>query len=160
MSRVDRLNHAFVETVPDHLDEGTLYIALGHATMLHLCACGCGSEVVLPLSPTDWRMMFDGETVSVSPSVGSWSLACRSHYVVDHGRVRWAGNWTNEEIAAGRRRDRRCKDTRAGAVDKITTPHNRSSATAPASPVIDAIARPYGRMHAGWSTRLKRWLRL
>jgi hypothetical protein len=97
----------FVGEMPEILDEGVLYVSLQHRSMLHLCACGCGSEVALPLAPLDWRFTWDGETMSVSPSVGSWSLPCRSHYVIDRGRVRWAGDWSDKEIASGRQHDRR-----------------------------------------------------
>ena len=38
----------------------------------------------LPLSPIDWRLNFDGDSISVSPSVGNWSLGD----LVSHGRVR------------------------------------------------------------------------
>jgi hypothetical protein len=76
--------------MPERLDDGVLYVSLEHATMVHSCACGCGSEVVLTLSPTDWRLTYDGEAVSVWPSVGSWSLPCRSHYFIERGLVRWA----------------------------------------------------------------------
>ena len=114
MSRVDCLRHEFVRTVPECLDKGTLYVSLEHATMLHLCACGCGSEVALPLSPTDWRLTYDGDSISVWPSVGSWSLPCRSHYVIDGGRIKWAARWTNEEIEAGQIHDRHSKAARYG----------------------------------------------
>lgn len=127
--RTAHLAPAFVEVVPEVLEAGTLYVCPAHATMLHLCACGCGSEVVLPLSPIDWRLTFDGETVSVEPSVGSWALPCRSHYVIDRGRVRWAGDWSEDEVRRGREHDRRRKASRYGrAVIK----------TASASGVADA----------------------
>ncbi len=114
MSGVDTLTPRFVEEVPDDLEPGVFYVSLEHGSMLHLCACGCGHEVALPLTPVDWRFTFDGETISVSPSVGSWSLPCRSHYIVDRGRVRWAGDWTKEQIEAGRLRDQARKDSRYG----------------------------------------------
>ena len=100
------LDHVFVEAIPETLQPGTLYLTINYATMAHLCACGCGAEVFTPLSPTDWRFDYDGETVSVWPSIGSWSLPCRSHYIIDRGRVRVAGAWSEERIDAGRARDR------------------------------------------------------
>lgn len=106
MKAVGRLVHRFVEEIPEPLSPGLLYVSPEHRTMIHLCACGCDNEVVLPLSPADWRMTYDGEAVSVWPSVGNWSLPCRSHYVIDRGRVRWAEDWTDEEIEASRSRDR------------------------------------------------------
>ena len=90
--KVNRLEHRFVASVPEQIDPGLLYISLDFATMMHLCACGCGREVVTPLSPKDWRMTYDGQSVSVHPSVGSWSLPCRSHYVIKRGKIRWAGD--------------------------------------------------------------------
>jgi hypothetical protein len=42
--------------------------------------CGCGKKVVLPLHPTHGKLTYDGETVSLSPSVGNWSFPCESHY--------------------------------------------------------------------------------
>lgn len=101
----NQLQHRFVEGFPDELEQGILYIALDYATMSHLCCCGCGQEVVTPLSPKDWKIIFDGETVSVSPSIGSWSLPCRSHYVIRNGNVQWAGDWSDDQIQRGRQRD-------------------------------------------------------
>jgi len=34
--------------------------------------------VVTPLSPTGWSLIFDGETVSLYPSIGNWNFPCRS----------------------------------------------------------------------------------
>ena len=104
-----RLEHRFVERIPESLDIGVLYVSLNYATAAHLCCCGCGEEVVTPFTPTDWAMTFDGEAVSLRPSIGNWTLECRSHYLVHHGRVIAAGTWTDREIAAERRRDSRAK---------------------------------------------------
>lgn len=122
MSRVERLASRFVGDVPEKLKAGVLYVAAEHGVMMHLCACGCGNEVALPLSPIDWRLTFDGETISVSPSVGSWSLPCRSHYIIDHGQVRWAGDWSDDEIEEGRKRDQRRHYERYGPVASKAIP--------------------------------------
>ena len=74
------IEYEFVDLVPRELKEGTLYISIEFATATHKCFCGCGTEVVTPISPVGWQVKFDGETVSLSPSVGSWSLKCKSHY--------------------------------------------------------------------------------
>ena len=66
-------------------------------------------NTVTPFTPTDWKMMFDGETVSLNPSIGNWTLACRSHYVIKRGRVIEAGPWTDKQVEAERRRDRTAK---------------------------------------------------
>lgn len=109
MMQRTRLAHRFVEHVPERLDPGVLYISMEYGTVAHSCCCGCGEEVVTPLTPTDWKMTYDGETVSLHPSVGSWTLPCRSHYVIKQGKVIEAGSWTEAQIAAERRRDRAAK---------------------------------------------------
>jgi Family of unknown function (DUF6527) len=103
------LDPQFVEFLPENLDEGFLYISIPYATTAHLCACGCGNEIVTPLSPTDWRLTFDGETVSLDPSIGNWSFACQSHYWIEQNRIDWAPAWSKEKIARGREHDRRRK---------------------------------------------------
>ncbi len=95
------LSHEFVEFIPNELKERTLYISYTYCTVLHKCCCGCGREVVTPLSPTDWKIIFDGKTVSLYPSIGSWNLPCQSHYFITSNRVVWAPRWSREEIEAG-----------------------------------------------------------
>ncbi|MDB5575337.1 MAG: hypothetical protein JWR80_513 [Bradyrhizobium sp.] len=107
--RHDQLEHRFVEVFPDRLDPGLLYISMEYGSATHACCCGCGEEVVTPFTPTDWRMIYDGETVSLWPSIGNWTLPCRSHYVIERGRVIEATPWTEEEIAYERERDRAAK---------------------------------------------------
>ena len=106
MSRMNRLDPEFVEEIPRELAPGTLYVSIVYATAVHLCCCGCGREVVTPLHPTRWALTYDGETVSLHPSVGSWGLPCKSHYVIRRSRVRWGAQFSEAEIEAVRRRDR------------------------------------------------------
>jgi hypothetical protein len=100
------ITHAFVEFIPDNLEDSTLYVSMPYATAVHKCFCGCGNEVVTPLSPTDWRLTFDGKTISLHPSIGSWSLACKSHYWIQQDKVEWAPQWSRKQIEAERERDR------------------------------------------------------
>jgi len=102
MRRLSVLEHRFVKSVPRDLESGILYVSVEYSTALHLCACGCGRKVVTPLSPNDWSMTFDGRLVSLNPSIGNWSLPCRSHYFIRRGRIQWAGNWTDKQIKQGR----------------------------------------------------------
>lgn len=101
--KVATLRHEFVESFPRPLAEGVLYVSMGFASSAHLCACGCGAEVVTPLTPTDWKLWFDGVSVSLDPSIGNWRLPCRSHYFITRNRVRWALPMTEREIARGRK---------------------------------------------------------
>jgi hypothetical protein len=107
--RIRSLRPEFVQFVPEVLDPGVLYISVPFATASHGCACGCAEKVVTPIRPTDWSLTWDGETVSLHPSIGNWSLACRSHYWIRRNRVVWASAWSRQEVEAGRAKDRRAK---------------------------------------------------
>ena len=100
----------FVEQIPEVLEDGNLYISRRYSTALHKCYCGCGTEVVTPLTPTDWSLAFDGKSVSLSPSIGNWSLPCRSHYIIRKNRVQWVGAMTQQQIERNRIVDRAIKD--------------------------------------------------
>lgn len=115
MIRHNHLEHRFVKHLPEKIEPDVLYISMEYGTAAHSCCCGCGEEVVTPFTPTDWSMTFDGETVSLHPSIGNWSLACRSHYVIKRGRAIEAGPWTDEQIVAERQRDRAAKAHHYGA---------------------------------------------
>ncbi len=104
------LRHEFVEYIPEHLTEGTIYLSMAFATATHKCCCGCGNIVITPLSPTDWKLTFDGESISLDPSIGNWSFPCKSHYWIRRNRVRWAPQWSPKQIEAGRIRDRLSKE--------------------------------------------------
>ena len=95
----------FVEFMPKVLDEGVLYVSMTYATASHRCLCGCGMKVVTPLSPTDWRLTFDGDSVSLHPSIGNWSYPCRSHYILRGNRVIWAGPMSDTDVLAVRDAD-------------------------------------------------------
>lgn len=103
------LKPLFVESFPDLIDDDVLYVSMSFASAVHRCACGCGQEVVTPLSPTDWKLYFDGENVSLEPSIGNWGFPCRSHYWIRGGKIRWSGSMSESEIYGGRARDGREK---------------------------------------------------
>ena len=103
------LEHRFVQHAPQDLEGGILYISMECCTVIHLCCCGCGREVVTPLSPTDWKMTFDGEAVSLIPSIGNWNLPCRSHYFIRRNGVVEAPAWSNKMVNESYRRDQAAK---------------------------------------------------
>lgn len=112
MTRRVTVDHEFVDYIPDQLEEGVVYVCIPYTTVAHNCLCGCGNEVITPLSPTDWQLIFDGRSISLKPSIGNWSFECQSHYWIERSRVRWAPRWTREQIYAGRARDRLAKQGR------------------------------------------------
>ena len=124
------LGFEFVEFIPDDLKERTLYISIPYCTAVHKCCCGCGREVVTPLSPTGWQLIFDGKTVSLYPSIGSWSLPCQSHYFITKNKVLWARQWSGRQIAKGREQEATARERYyAGAV----SPTNAATTPSPTS---------------------------
>ena len=101
--RVYRMVPVFVETMPEVLEPGKLYVSPKFRTVTHSCACGCGVEINTPLHPTGWQLVFDGLYLSLSPSVGNWSEECQSHYWIEDNEVLWAGPWSRAQIDQGRR---------------------------------------------------------
>lgn len=87
--RIDCLRPSFVEHFPDQLEPGVLYVSMMYAICAHSCACGCGQKVITPLSPTKWKLLYDGEAVTLYPSIGNYGFPCQSHYFLTKGRVEW-----------------------------------------------------------------------
>ena len=94
--------HKFIEFVPTELENDVLYISIDYCTAIHKCCCGCGKEVVTPISPTGWKITFDGESISLYPSIGNWSFPCQSHYWIKNDKIVWATKWSQDEINVGR----------------------------------------------------------
>ena len=103
------LENKFVHFIPEQLEEGKFYISMDYATAMHLCCCGCGEKVITPFTPTDWKITFDGETISLWPSVGNWNNSCHSHYVIKQNKVIEASPWTDKQINEERKRDKNSK---------------------------------------------------
>jgi hypothetical protein len=99
----DVLTPEFVEYIPETLDDGKIYISTTYGTAVHKCCCGCGREVVTPLSANGWRLTVDGAFISLYPSIGNWSFPCQSHYWIRRNEIRWTRKWSRREIATGRR---------------------------------------------------------
>ncbi|WP_426698207.1 DUF6527 family protein [Rhodanobacter ginsenosidimutans] len=145
--RHQTLEHRFVRNAPRELEPGVLYVSMEYATAVHSCCCGCGERVVTPFTPTDWWMTFDGESVTLRPSVGNWNQDCRSHYVIEKNRVIECGHWSDTRVEAERRRDKRAK---AGYYDRASA-LVRSAATSTESANGDAQT-------GGLWSRFRKWL--
>lgn len=104
-----KINHKFVQFIPDEIENKTLYISIEFGTAVHKCMCGCGNEVVTPLSPTDRELIYNGETVSLYPSIGNWGLKCESHYWITQDKVKFAERWSLKKIKANQMRDKTIK---------------------------------------------------
>lgn len=97
----------FVEFIPTQLDDGILYISKKYQTAIHKCCCGCGFEVVTPLTSAQWRVQIVKGKVSLFPSIGNWSSECKSHYWIKQNRIDWSYAFSDREIRQVQARDRR-----------------------------------------------------
>lgn len=104
--RLKTISYEFVELMPTAIEEGVLYISIPYRTATHKCACGCGKNVVTPIRPTDWTLTWDGDVITLYPSIGNWSLPCRSHYFIRENRIVWASKWSDKKIKMGRTKDK------------------------------------------------------
>jgi len=111
MNKVSKITHEFVEHIPQNLSEGVVYISIPFNTVVHKCLCGCGNEVITPLSPTDWKLNYNGDSISLYPSIGNWSFDCQSHYWITDNEVNWSRQWSDEEIEEGRKYDKMIKQS-------------------------------------------------
>jgi hypothetical protein len=84
------IDHVLVGIIPDDLKDNTLYISNTYGVAIHKCCCGCGQKTVTPLNPQDWTLTYDGETVTLSPSIGNFQYPCKSHYWIRNSLVVWA----------------------------------------------------------------------
>lgn len=103
------LKHKFVEFIPDILEDGIIYITIEYHTAVHKCICGCGNKVVTPITPTDWQLTFNGQAISLYPSIGNWNFECKSHYWIANNKIEMARKWSRSEINSGRNSDIRNK---------------------------------------------------
>jgi|JI10StandDraft_1071094.scaffolds.fasta_scaffold168470_3 hypothetical protein len=151
-----RFKHETVSSIPEVLQGNTLYVAADGDVAGHLCACGCGREVITPLSPTDWSISFDTRGPTLSPSIGNWAFPCRSHYFIWNGAVVWARDMSQGAIDGGRRLDKERKEKyyaclHEQSAEPATTraPEGDSSAldrTSPSQPTRGRLAAWWRRL--------------
>lgn len=87
--KISEFTPIIVESAPAHLEPGLLYISIKYHTVLHLCPCGCGEEIVTPIARDQWHLEWDGESVSLSPSVAT--TACHADHTILFAMTRLYG---------------------------------------------------------------------
>ena len=105
------VKHEIVETIPESLQEGIIYLSPKYKTAIHLCCCGCKQEVVTPLNPADWSAKLTASGISLHPSIGNWSFACRSHYWIQNGKVQWSYPMNESEVRHLRQADQKLRES-------------------------------------------------
>lgn len=110
MARYNHIIHRFVERIPSVLEDGVVYVSVGFGTVVHKCFCGCGDKVVTPLTPLDWVVIFDGQSVSLYPSIGRWDARCQSHYWIQNNQVLWMPKWSKDKVGALKRREAKSRN--------------------------------------------------
>ena len=76
------------------LEDGVLYVVDDSPYVQYNCPCGCGNQVMLPTSKHQegyhgWGFIEQAGKVTLSPSVYSTGLPCRSHYFIRSNRIEW-----------------------------------------------------------------------
>lgn len=89
--RVEDFTIVNVIEMPEHLEEGIIYISEEYDVSIHLCACGCKQKTVMPLGPKGWDIRIHEGKVSFTPSIGnfSWEGKYHAHYFITENKVQW-----------------------------------------------------------------------
>lgn len=88
----------FVDNIPKNLKDGVLYVCIECKVIVHKCACGCGEKTVTPIDRKyGWIMQYDGQTITLKPSIGNFSMPCKSHYYITESKVQWLENCQTEK---------------------------------------------------------------
>ena len=127
--KLQRIQHQFVDFVPEKLEPGKLYVSLEYNTASHLCACGCGYEVVTILGPADSSITYNGRGVSISTSVGNSNFPCKSHYWIEDNRILWEARMTPRLTALSRERDRAAKAREYGRPEQAIPARQQAPVT-------------------------------
>lgn len=149
--KIKQIRPESVEFIPERIEEGVLYISERYRTAVHKCCCGCGREVVTPLSPAEWSINRNGGKVSLWPSIGNWSYPCRSHYVIRDSRVLEANAMTERQIQRIKANDR------ADKAAQIRRTNQAKEATTRAKPNAQITPAHEGQPSTSWWQHLMHW---
>ncbi len=100
--KINQFKIEFVEIVPSELKDGILYICISCNVIVHKCACGCGEKTVTPIDKKyGWKMTYDGQTITLRPSIGNFSIPCQSHYYITENKVEWLEKYHKDNSKNG-----------------------------------------------------------
>ena len=90
--KLNELKVLQVVHVPEVLQPGILYVSKRFETCIHLCACGCGGQVVTPQDPDKgWVLTGTDDVVTLRPSIHNPKTWCPSdaHYYITDNKINW-----------------------------------------------------------------------
>lgn len=87
--KITKIQIKNVGIIPNDLEEWVLYLSERYWLSKHKCFCWCGSDVVLTLDRWSHYIHFMDWTLTVSPSIGSFSIPCNSHYFIKNNTIEW-----------------------------------------------------------------------
>ena len=92
--KTNKFRIQFVDKIPSNLKDGILYVCISCNVIVHKCACGCGEKTVTPIDKKyGWKMTYDGQAITLRPSIGNFNIRCQSHYYITENRVEWLENY-------------------------------------------------------------------
>ena len=80
-----KVNHCFVDTIPDALEKDMIYISKKYKTCVHLCLCGCGNQSVTPVGINNWSILEDKKGITFNPSILNNNCPNKYHYIITKG---------------------------------------------------------------------------
>ncbi len=79
--------HDFATLIPDELEDGVVY-SLAAVPWPCTAAAAAAESAITPLDPAQWSLTYDGQTVSLDPSIAGGR--CQLGTIITRGVVRWA----------------------------------------------------------------------
>lgn len=90
---INEFKVVYCHYIPRPIEEGIIYISEEFKVAIHLCACGCGVQTVMPIDIASggWRMIKEGDKVTFSPSIGNFTgeRPYHAHYYIERNKVKW-----------------------------------------------------------------------
>lgn len=72
------------EFISEDLEFGKLYYSNNYSVLVHLCCCGCGQKIAIPIKEGEWSVFPNNGKVTITPSLQHWN-GCKSHYIITDG---------------------------------------------------------------------------
>ena len=100
--KTNRFKVEFVDKIPSNLKDGILYVCISCNVIVHRCACVCGERTVTPIDKKyGWKMSYDGQSITLRPSIGNYSIPCQSHYYITENKVEWLESYLQNNTKNG-----------------------------------------------------------